>query len=188
MAIPINKVPSGNVFLNPEKILNIAEINYGDKIADLGCGAGYFILQAAKMVGPKGTAYGVDVLKSALSGLVSRAKLEGINNIKPVWSNVEIYNGAKGIKDGSLDAALLINLFYQSKKHYEIFREAYRILKNGGKAVVIDWHVSKAGFGPKEDEFVDPEKIKSIASDAGFKLAKSFVAGEFHFGLIFEKI
>lgn len=185
----INKVPSGNVFLNPEKILNIAELKLGDKVADLGCGgAGYFILQAAKMVGPKGIAYGVDVLRPALSGLISRAKLEGLNNITPIWSNVEIYNGAKQIKNGSLDMALLINLLYQSKKHYEIFRETYRMLRKGGKAVVVDWRVSKAGFGPKKDEFVDAENIKSIALETGFKLTKTFVAGEYHYSLIFEKV
>lgn len=184
----IYKVPSGNVFLNPEKILNIAELKLADTVADLGCGgAGYFILQAAKIIGPKGTAYGVDVLRSALSGLMSRAKLEGLNNVTPIWSNVEIYNGAKQIKNGSLDMALLINLLYQSKKHYEIFRETYRMLKKGGKVVVVDWRVSKAGFGPKKDEFVDLEQIKTTTSDIGFKLTKTFVAGEYHFGLIFEK-
>ena len=183
------KVPSGNVFLSPGKILNAVGVNPGDKIADLGCGgAGYFVLQAARMIGDKGVVYGVDVLKSALSGLESKAKLEGLSNIVSVWSNAEIYGGAKAIKNGSLDLVLLTQLLFQSKKHKEIFRETARILKSKGKAVVVDWKKCDLSFGPKPEQCVTVDQVKEVAQDTGFKFIDEFEPGVYHYGLIFEKL
>jgi len=185
----INKIPSGSMFLNPAKILNTVSINFGDKVADLGCGgAGYFVLQAAKMVGDKGVSYGVDILKSALSGLESRAKLDGLDNVVPVWSNAEIYGGARTIKSNTLDIALMVQLLSHSKKHREIFREAHRMLKKKGKAVVVDWEKSDLSFGPTREKFVPADQIKEVAHENGFKFVKAFQASEYHYGLIFEKI
>lgn len=185
----INKIPSGSTFLNPSRILNAVGIKLGDKVADLGCGgAGYFVLQAARIIGDKGVAYGIDVLKSALSGLESRAKLDNLDNVIPVWSNAEIYGAAKAIKNGTLDIAFLVQLLSQAKKHKEIFRETSRMLKKGGKAVVIDWERSDLSFGPKSGQFVPTDHVKELAHEAGFKFTKSFQAGPYHYGLIFEKI
>lgn len=183
------KAPSGNVFLNPSKILNSIGINLGDKVADLGCGgAAYFVLQAARMVGGKGMVYGVDILKSALSGLESKAKLDGLSNVVSIWSNAEIYGGAIAIKNGSLDLVLLIQLLFQSKKHKEIFRETARILKRKGKAVVIDWKKSDLSFGPRPEQYVSPDQVKEVAQKTGFKFVKQFEPGVYHYGLIFEKL
>ena len=88
----MTKIPSGTTLFKTDKILHRIGVGPGQVVADLGCGgSGYFVLQAAKMVGSKGTVFGIDVLKSALSNLISRARLAGLANIIPVWSNLEIF-------------------------------------------------------------------------------------------------
>lgn len=178
-------MPSTEI-LNPEKLLKLAGLEYGWRVADLGCGAGFNALQAARMVGDKGQVYAVDVLKSALPAVESKARLDGLTNLKTVWSNLEIV-GATKIPEGTLDLGLVINVLYQSKKHREIFREARRLIKDSGKMLVIDWKKEGSPFGPPMTERVDHEKVKLDAQEAGFIFEKEITPGPYHFGLIFKK-
>ena len=181
------KTPSGNTFLNPESILKRVGLSAGHKVADLGCGGGYFILQAARMVGDNGLAYGVDVLKEVLSSVASKARMFGLSNVKTVWADVEVYGGAKEIKNESIDAVLLIQLFSQTTKHSDIFKEVLRITKAGGVVLVVDWKNCKLGFSPKEEDCPSSVEIKEKASQAGFTFQEEFKAGPYHNGLIFKK-
>jgi len=182
------QILKGSIFLDPEKILHQADLRYGQKIADFGCGgSGHFVLQAARVVGDKGVVYAVDVLRSSLSGAESKARLYGLINIIPVWSDVEIVGAAKRIKDGSLDVVLLIQLLFQSKKHDNIFKETARVLKKGGSVIVVDWQKCDLSVGPEPDDYVSEEMIKEIAQRNNFKYLKSFKVGPYHYGLIFKK-
>ena len=160
----------------------------GMVVADLGCGgSGYFVLQAVKMVGSKGTVFGIDVLKSALSNLVSRARLADLANIVPVWSNLEIYRGARLVRDEVVDVSLLINLLFQSHRHPDILRETYRMLKPGGRLLVIDWKISGVKMGPHQEQLVHASDIRRSAEDAGLLFVEEMKPGPYHFGLIFKK-
>lgn len=181
------KVAGGNELLNPEKILKEAGIGYGSRVGDLGCGGmGYFTLQAGKLVGDKGQVYGVDILKAALPSVETKAKLEGLNNITTVWSNLEIL-GATRIKEQSLDFALVINVLFQSKKQKNILEEAARLLKKNGKLVMVDWKTSGTPLGPLVNDRIPPEKVEEMAQDLNLKKEKSFEAGPYHYGFVFAK-
>jgi len=184
----LRPILGGNALLDPLKILNKAGIAEGQKVADLGCGtAGHFVIPAARMVGDKGHVYAVDILKSALEGVKSRAKLEGITNLDTIWSDLEVYNATK-IDTNSLDVALLINVLFQTKKHDEILKETARMLKSGGTLLVVDWKMTDIpAFGPDSEMRIDPEKIKQTAQDLNLELTKEFEAGKFHFALTFKK-
>ena len=180
-------ISGGNELLDPKKIFSQLEIKAGDKIGDLGCGgAGHFSIPAAMLVGHDGMVYAVDIVKSDLKSLASIARLEGVQNIRTVWSNLEIF-GATNIPANSLDVAFLINTLSQSKKREEIFKEAYRLLKKDGQLLMIDWKKSTANFGPPEANRTDFNQVKQIAKNLGLSLAAEFEAGIYHQALIFKK-
>ncbi len=183
------KIPSGNELLNPQKILNDElKLNYGAKVGDLGCGTmGYFCLQAARLVGDAGRVYAVDLLKDHLKSIVSKAKESGLNNITPIWSDLEKY-GATKINDRSLDFCLLINILFQNKHHEKIIKEASRLLKLGGKLLIIDWRSGRFPLGPSQQYKIEPEKIISLIPILGLRCVKEFTAGPYHFGIILEKV
>ncbi len=181
------KIPSGNSFLNPQKILHHLGVKSGDRIADLGCGgAAYFVLQAAKMVGSRGVVYGLDVLKSALSGLKSRLELHNIDNVVPVWSDLEVYGAAKKIPDHSLDIALIINTLFQAHNRKGMLQEAVRMVAPHGRLVIIDWKTGGLSFGPSAGKLVSPHEVKDILSTYGCTLEEVFDPGQYHFGLTFR--
>jgi ubiquinone/menaquinone biosynthesis C-methylase UbiE len=181
------KVPGGNELLDAKKVLEIAGLSEGARVADLGCGArGYFSLQAAKLVGTKGVVYAVDILKSALNGVESNARLHGLSNIRTLWSDLEKF-GATKLPENYLDFALLINILFQTVDDETVIKEAVRLLKRGGKLLVVDWKKTGAPFGPPIQDRSSPEEIKQIVNRLGLKLEKEFEAGPYHYGLVFIK-
>lgn len=184
----LQRIASGTTLLNPAELIRQAEVSYGQVVAELGCGAGgYFVLQAGKVVGEKGHVWGVDIQKSALVGMMSQAKLAGLGNVTPVWSNLEVVGAAKKIKSGSVDVALAINLFHQSKQHETVLREANRMLKVGGKLLVVDWKPRGSPFGPSQNIRVAADVAAAAAAPTGFRELKRFDAGPHHWAILFEK-
>ncbi len=66
-------------FIKPETILKQIGLQGGMQVADLGCGAGYFALPAARLVGSRGKVYAVDVQKSALAQVRKEAQSQGMH-------------------------------------------------------------------------------------------------------------
>ena len=181
-------VTGGNVLLDINYVLSKAQISENMKVADLGCGAsGHFTFPAAKLVGKHGKIYAVDILKTILEAINRRIKQENINNIETVWSNLEIFNATK-IESGSLDAAMLLNTLYQSHKKTEILREAIRMLKKGGKLMIVEWKNIASPFGPAKEDQVKTELLKPGAQKLGLKIEDEFDAGQYHYGILFVKM
>ncbi len=183
------KFPGGRELLDAHDLLiNKLGVHYGAKVADLGCGTtGYFAFQAAQVAGDTGMVYVVDIQKFILKNIENRAKMLGFDNIKTIWSNLEIY-GAMDINDGATDYAFLINVLFQNKKPETILREAARIIKRSGRLLVVDWKQGRFPIGPVAEIRVSPERARELALGAGLKEIKEVSAGKFHYGIIFERI
>ncbi len=159
----------------------------GMHVGDLGCGnIAFYSFGSAKIVGKSGMVYAVDILKNVLSAVENRIRMEGFDNIKTVWSNLEMV-GATNIPAGSLDAVFIHNVLFQAENHQDFLQESARLMKNGGKLMIIDWKKISSPFGPPQKDRPDPEKIKQQATASGLKLIEEFSAGPYHFGMIFIK-
>lgn len=177
----------GNALIDTALILTKAHVSEKMKVADLGCGtSGHFVFPVAKIVGKKGILYAVDILKTVLETIAKRARIENYENVKTVWSNLEVF-GATKIEPASLDISLLINTLYQSHKRAEIIREAIRLIKQGGRLVIVEWKNVAVPFGPSVEERVSKELMVATANRLGMQLEDEFDAGPYHYGLIFVK-
>lgn len=181
-------VPSGRSYLDPVKILERGGVSAGMKVGDFGVGgAAYFGIQAAKMVGERGIVYAFDILKPALSGALSKARLAGCKNFKPVWSDLEIYGAARGIPNGSLDFGILVNVLHQSKHQHEVLRECTRMLKTGSRLLIVDWTRGGEHFGPTQASIIPKERVLDLCSQVGLAPFEDFEAGPNHYGIIVVK-
>ncbi len=185
----VKKIKGGNEFLDAAFLLkNKLGVFYGAQAADLGCGAsGYFVFKLAELVGKEGHVYAVDVLKLVLKNIEHRASMLGYNNISTLWSNLEAAN-ATLINNNSLDFALLVNVLFQNTQHGKIIQEAARMLKRGGKLLIVDWEDGRFPFGPPPEIKVSPAKLTDLALGAGLKKQELFEAGRYHYGLLLVKI
>ncbi|MDD3101843.1 MAG: methyltransferase domain-containing protein [Patescibacteria group bacterium] len=181
------KIPGGKELIDSKTLLEKIGIAEKMAVADLGCGRrGYFSLQAAKLVGPQGTVYAVDIIQTALQNVESMAKLFGISNLKTIWANLEIPSATK-IPNEIIDLVMINNVLFQTKKGDSILKEAARILKKGGKLEVTDWKKIAVPFGPVAEERISQEEVKKYAQSAGLKFEQEFDAGPYHYTLVFVK-
>jgi len=171
-------------FLSPKEILTKLDLRKEMSAADFGSGSGGWVIPLAKIL-KDGKVYAIDILEEPLSALKGRTKIEGIDNIEVVRSDIEAKEGLK-LKNNSLDLVLITNLLFESKNKKRVITEAKRIIKTGGKILIIDW-LENSALGPqgKRTSF---EEIKKIAKELNLKIEKEFEAGNYHFGLLLVKV
>lgn len=178
---------TGSKLLNPKDILTHAGVDVGMRVADLGCGKGYFTLTAAQLVGGRGQVYAIDILKSCLETIRNEAMHHQLLNIKTVWSNLEIV-GATKIPNEHIDFLCIVHSLYQSHQRRNFLKEANRLLKPGGKILIVDWKELDTPFGPPVTQRIGQKEIDTLMSEFGnYKKIDDFVPGEYHYALIYEK-
>ena len=177
-------IPTGSELLNSDKVLEKVGLKAGMTVVDLGCGtSGHFVFPSAKMVGENGKVYAVDILKSALSSIESRAKMQNFHNVEAIWSDIEV-EGATEVPKGSCDAVYLINVHAKQG----MIKEALRLLKKGGKLLLVDWKATATAlFGPASADRVSAEEVKKRVKEFNLNLEEEFDAGPHHWGLIYRK-
>ena len=111
-----------------------SSIKKGDAVLDLGSGAGIDCFLAAKKVGSTGKVIGVDMTEEMVAKAKKNAQEQQIKNVEFILSEIE----KMPLEDNSVDIIIsncVINLTPDKNKS---FKEAYRILKQGGKMFISD--------------------------------------------------
>lgn len=191
MEVSQNSISSKNEessgFIKQEDIVKNFSIVKGMRVADLGCGAGYFTIPIAKLLGSSGKIYAVDVLNTALEFVDSQAKLFGFTNVETVRANIESIGGTK-IADGSVNLVLMANILFQCNNPDAALQEAKRILTPEGRLVIIDWIPDKFFLGPKFNKCISEEEAKKIAIRNGLKVVKDIPTGKMNYGFMLQSI
>src|SRR3989344_678906 len=174
-------------FLDPQKILFAVGIANGQTLADLGAGSGFYSLTAGKLVGEQGLVYSVDILDSALGRIASEARVQGIKNIKTMLCDLEQARSCQQIPTGSVDVVLMANSSHQITNLNNLFAEAYRLLKTGGKLLVIEWNEEPSVLGPASKQRISSQEVRKTAAKATLKEVGTIPADTYHYGLVFIK-
>jgi ubiquinone/menaquinone biosynthesis C-methylase UbiE len=173
-------------FANPLTNLERLGLEHGMRVADIGAGLGAYALGSAKLVGDNGKVYAIDVQQDLLKKLKTESVRQKLHNIDVIWANAEKKISTK-LHDAALDAAIISNVLFQSDDKRGFVEEAIRILKPGGKLMVIDWTDSFGGLGPHENEVFTKDKALALLHSFPVSLSSEFDAGDHHYGLIFIK-
>jgi ubiquinone/menaquinone biosynthesis C-methylase UbiE len=113
-----------NIQRNLEKI----PVKEGMVIVDYGCGPGRYTIPMAKLVGPKGKVFAVDLHPLAIKMIKEKAAHESLTNVEAVL--VDSYN--TGIQSSTIDLILLIDTLPLVKDYNALLGEIYRLLKPNG--------------------------------------------------------
>lgn len=173
-------------FINPEKVLLEAGLRPEMQVVDLGAGNGFFTMPAAAIVGDQGQVIAVDILEESLSKIMSQARLNRHKNIRTLHFDLEDQAGSE-VRPLSCDFVLVGKVLQQLSKAENLVKEAYRILKTGGIAVIIEWKKEHMAFGPAYELRLAQEDAKGMFIKKGFKFLREFEPDKYHYVLLLQK-
>jgi len=168
-----------------ENVLQLG-LREGARVGDFGAGSGHYTRALAPIVGPSGKVYAIDVQEDVLKHLRINSHEHHLISIETVWGDIE-HPGGTHLRDGSLDAVVLANTFFQIEHHAGLVGEMKRVLKPDGKLLVVDWAGSFGGMGPAAEKVVSEHSAEEFFATNGFHKVKSFKAGAHHYGIIFNR-
>lgn len=149
----------------PQDVLDALRIGNGARVADLGAGGGYFTFQLAKVVGPHGKVYAVDIDPDMLDYLRQRAENEQARNIEVLGATAD---DPRLPADG-VDVLFTCDAYHHIAEPVQYFRNAKRYLRPGGRLAIID-HNGKGWFSGLFGHHTSSDKLRRDMLAAGYKI------------------
>ena len=176
---------AGSALLDALAILDAVGVRSGMRVADFGAGrTGHFALPALRLVGEDGVVYAIDIHPECLAMVEGHRKLGGLTNLETLQGDIE-RSGGVPLDSQSIDIALVVNTLWQARNHLAIARELRRVLRQGGKAVVIDWHPNASHVAAPPAHVRVPDHAADMVFRGEGWHAERFTPSAWHWGRIF---
>lgn len=174
------------MFSDPTENIGYLGLESGMKVVDVGAGSGHHAILIAKAVGEEGIVYAIDVQKDLLARLKSEATSEHLNNLEIVWTDIE-KSEANNIRTGSVDRVFMSNVLYQIYDKQAAVGEVVRMLRPGGRIVVIDWAEASPMVAHFRDQLMLQVEAERLLVNRGLEKVSEWNPGDHHYGLVFKK-
>lgn len=143
-----------------ETVMDLAEIEPGTTVADLGAGEGYYTVRLAKRVGEEGRVLAQDIDEGALERLGNRVEKERLDNV-----SIKLGAGDDPrLPENSFDRIFLIHMYHEVQEPYAFLHRMWPALNEGGQVIVVD--VDR----PTDQHGIDPLLLSCEFKRAGFEL------------------
>jgi predicted methyltransferase len=153
-------------------VLKALEIVRGDRVADVGAGAGYYAMRLSEIVGPEGKVFAEDISDSAIGWLNRRVKVFDLRNVEVVKGEIE----NPQLPRDSLAGVLIVDSYHHFTHYQPMMEQILHALKPDGRLVIADYSLPNHRLQPRADQIkiheVDPELVRGEIERFGFQVVK----------------
>jgi predicted methyltransferase len=174
----------------PAEVFDALGVKPGHRVADIGCGFGYFTFRLAARVGAEGKVYAVDIDKEAIDKVRERKEREKLAQVQPILGQSNDPH-----LPNDLDAVLIVDSYHEFRDYDRMMQASFRAMKPGGRLVIID---GEAPSGRPRTEYhrlhsIPAELVREEVARQGFVFKENrrgFYDAEYGkkmYFLVFEK-
>lgn len=173
------------MFMDPVAILAQCNLQVTDTVADFGAGSG-FVANAALRYVPQGAVFAIEINRDMVTRLTREAVETNKKNLHVLWGDIEVAGGSK-LADAAADFIILSNTLFGLEDKESCFKEIARVIKPGGRILVVDWSESFGGLGPQPQSVVNKDMVRALAARVGFtELTDKLPGGDHHYAILFK--
>lgn len=154
------------------KIFEMAEIEEGMRVADVGCHEGYLTFHLSRKVAATGKVYAVDVEAYRLDNLREHLEARKVNNVEVILSD---YDDPK-LPSGTLDAVIVMDTYHEIAEYMKVLEHIKHALKPHGRLLLLEKLKTHKKGKPREEQVnahtISSKYVKEELEDAGFTISK----------------
>ncbi len=151
--------------IKPLELLQRAGVQAGDQVLDWGCGAGFFALPAARLVGEAGIVTAVDVQVEMVAATQQAAVKAALANIKVMAAGE--YELPTELP--AFDWVLLAYILHEVHEPGRLLALSQGVLKPGGRLLIVEWPQEAGSHGPPAAERLAPETLATLYQPLGLQ-------------------
>jgi len=149
----------------PDKALDAISIRRGMVVADVGAGSGYMSFKMAKLVGPPGKVYAVDIQREMLDILQAHARREKVGNIETILGT----DRDPRLPGSTLDLILLVDVYHEFSHPQEMLDRMREALKPGGRLVLLEYRKEDPSVPIRPEHKMSVAEVKAELEPEGFQ-------------------
>ncbi len=165
-------------YLDPDIIWDKVALTQPQVLIDIGAGTGFFAIHFTRKI-TKGKVFACDISEEMISWMNNNLPSELINIVVPV----KMGENSVPLPDAISDLVYMINLHHELEEPLKLLAESYRLLKEGGKLMIIDWKKEKTPEGPPLEIRVNKETIASQMRKSRFSNISNYADLPYHYFL-----
>ncbi|MBV9864813.1 MAG: methyltransferase domain-containing protein [Abitibacteriaceae bacterium] len=164
---------------NPHDIVSAVNVPAGARVAEIGCGTGWFTFEIEKAVRPRGMVYALDMQPAMLQ--ILRARRDSWERILTLPCGENDFE----LDDGEVDVVFHANVLHECNEPEKHLHEVHRVLKEGGRAIIIEWHWAdeESQPGPPNTQRLEVDTVRGLLEGAGFSIDKVEDVGPYHYAV-----
>ncbi|NBW95788.1 MAG: class I SAM-dependent methyltransferase [Planctomycetia bacterium] len=152
------------------QLVEALEIRPGQVLCDMGCGNGFYTLELARRVGPRGVVYAVDVQPEMLHMLAERLTREGVRNVRPVLGTPI----DPRLPPGVIDLVLCVDVYHEFSHPAAMLDRIRASLKPDGLLVLAEFRGEDPAVPIKPLHKMTKAQVRAELEPAGFRSAREF--------------
>ena len=161
--------PDRAAWQKPDLVMDALKIAYGDTVADIGAGSGFFTVRLARRVGDSGVVYAEDIQQPMLESIKRRVNREGLRNVVTLRGTDTDAN----LPRGTLDAVLVVDVYQEveaADSRVRFLRHLADSLKPNGRIGIVNYKPGEGGPGPEPQRRLARSVVETEVQAAGLRV------------------